>query len=121
VQDAGLRQPPGSLTPKAIHSGAGRRPSLGKRGLQPLSLSHATRIRQWVDLLAALIPGPPSITLTADQMAQELSLELVKPVNQQLQCDGCSYRVPGRRSHRRSLSASVVEAGRSKDGSIKPA
>ena len=126
MQDAGLRQPSGSPTPEAILSGAARRahagrPSqkklwnreacsavLGQQGLQPLSL--ATRVKQWADLLAALTLGSPSITLTADQMAEELPLELVEPVNEQLQCDGCSYRVRGRRPHRRSGSAAITPA-----------
>ena len=64
---------------------------LETKGHQPVSLSR--QIDQWSQLLEAMQSGSPSITSTADQMAEEMPNELVDAVNQQLAERGCSFRV----------------------------
>ncbi|QEY32734.1 hypothetical protein EVJ50_11360 [Synechococcus sp. RSCCF101] len=125
LSQAGLRLSGGAPSAEAIRTGAARRShggrttgpklwnrevcstALGARGLQPVSL--AERVRQWADLLEALVHGSPSISLSADQMAEDVPSELVEPVNRQLQHDGCSYRVRRRGLHRGGRAA--VSAG----------
>ena len=65
--------------------------ALERRGYQPVP--HAEHVGQWVDLLEAMDHGSPSITTTADQMAEELPQELVDDVNRQLTHRGCRYQV----------------------------
>jgi hypothetical protein len=48
------------------------------KGLQPVSLSR--QIDQWSQFLEAMQSGSPSITSTADQMAEEMPSELVDGV-----------------------------------------
>jgi hypothetical protein len=55
-------------------------------------------VQQWAALLSALTEGSPSISTSADQMAEELPGELVEPVNRQLRKLGCSFQVQ-RTSH----------------------
>ena len=64
---------------------------LEAKGHQPVSLSR--QIDQWSQLLEAMQSGSPSITSTADQMAEDMPSELVDGVNQQLAERGCSFRV----------------------------
>ena len=64
---------------------------LEAKGHQPVSLSR--QIDQWSQLLEAMQSGSPSITSTADQMAEEMPNELVDAVNQQLSERGCAFRV----------------------------
>ena len=64
---------------------------LEAKGHQPVSLSR--QIDQWSQLLEAMQSGSPSITSTADQMAEEMPNELVDAVNKQLSERGCSFRV----------------------------
>jgi hypothetical protein len=64
---------------------------LEAKGHQPLSLSR--QIDQWCQLLEAMQAGSPSITSTADQMAEEMPNELVDAVNKQLSELGYSFRV----------------------------
>ena len=64
---------------------------LETKGHQPVSLSR--QIDQWSQLLEAMQSGSPSITSTADQMAEDMPSELVDGVNQQLAERGCSFRV----------------------------
>ena len=77
---------------------------LEQKGYQPMSRN--VQIEQWTQLLEALQVGSPSITATADQMAEEMPTELVEDVNHQLEIRGCSYRV-SRRHHQASRSASA--------------
>ena len=65
---------------------------LNSNGYAPISRS--LQVEQWTQLLEALQLGSPSISATADQMAEEMPNELVEDVNHQLKVRGCSYRVP---------------------------
>jgi hypothetical protein len=56
-------------------------------------VSLSRQIDQWSQLLEAMQSGSPSITSTADQMAEDMPSELVDGVNQQLAERGCSFRV----------------------------
>ena len=64
---------------------------LERQGYQPVSRSQ--HIGQWTDLLEAMNAGSPSISTTADQMAEELPADLVEDVNRQLSRRGCRYQV----------------------------
>ena len=65
---------------------------LNSNGYAPISRS--LQVEQWTQLLEALQLGSPSISATADQMAEEMPNELMEDVNHQLKVRGCSYRVP---------------------------
>ena len=65
---------------------------LNSNGYTPISRS--LQVQQWTQLLEALQLGSPSISATADQMAEEMPNELMEDVNHQLKVRGCSYRVP---------------------------
>ena len=65
---------------------------LNSNGYMPISRS--LQVEQWTQLLEALQLGSPSISATADQMAEEMPNELMEDVNHQLKVRGCSYRVP---------------------------
>jgi hypothetical protein len=64
---------------------------LERCGYRPVTRSE--HIGQWTDLLEAMTAGSPSITTTADQMAEELPPDLVEDVNRQLSRRGCRYQV----------------------------
>ena len=64
---------------------------LERHGHHPVS--RAQHVNQWTDLLEAMADGSPSITTSADQMAEELPSDLVDAVNQQLNRRGCPYQV----------------------------
>ena len=109
LEQEGWRDRHGQPTPAALSAGAveQRTPhshgrsflwnadvcaqALERRGYQPLP--HSEHVGQWVDLLEAMDHGSPSITTTADQMAEELPPELVEDVNRQLSNRGCRYQV----------------------------
>ena len=109
LEQEGWRDRHGQPTPAALSAGAveQRTPhshgrsflwnadvcaqALERRGYQPLPRSE--HVGQWVDLLEAMDHGSPSITTTADQMAEELPSELVEDVNRQLSNRGCRYQV----------------------------
>ena len=55
---------------------------LEQKGYEPMSRS--LQVEQWTQLLEALQVGSPSITETADQMAEEMPGELLDDVNHQL-------------------------------------
>ena len=71
---------------------------LERCGYKPVTRSE--RISQWTDLLEAMTAGSPSITTTADQMAEELPTDLVEDVNHQLNRRGCGYQVCRQPSNR---------------------
>lgn len=50
-------------------------------------------VEQWTELLSALFVGSPSISTSAEQMAEDLPKELVGAVNSQLQKRGCPFQV----------------------------
>ena len=62
-------------------------------------MSRSLQVEQWTQLLEALQVGSPSITATADQMAEEMPGELLEDVNHQLAARGCRYRVSPRSLH----------------------
>ena len=72
---------------------------LEQKGYEPMSRS--LQVEQWTQLLEALQVGSPSITATADQMAEEMPGELLEDVNHQLAARGCRYRVSPRSLHAR--------------------
>lgn len=47
----------------------------------------------WADLLSALQQGSPSICVSAEEMADDMPQELVRPVNRELRQRGCSFQV----------------------------
>ena len=59
---------------------------LEQKGYEPMSRS--LQVEQWTQLLEALQVGSPSITATADQMAEEMPGELLEDVNHQLAARG---------------------------------
>jgi len=109
LSDAGLRDHDGQPSQRALedklayqrHPQQGSRHALWQRqgcsaileagGLVPMQ--QTTLVEQWVALLSALDAGSPSITTTAAQMADDMPLDLVEPVNQQLRAMGCSFQV----------------------------
>lgn len=54
---------------------------------------HSGLVSQWAELLSALDEGSPSISTSADQMAEDLPGDLVEPVNAELRQRGYSYQV----------------------------
>jgi hypothetical protein len=62
-------------------------------------MSRSLQIEQWTQLLEALQLGSPSITATADQMAEEMPGELLEDVNHKLAERGCRYQVTPRPLH----------------------
>ena len=70
---------------------------LEQQGYEPMSRS--LQVEQWTQLLEALQVGSPSITATADQMAEEMPGELLDDVNHQLDARGCRYRGSPRSFH----------------------
>ena len=110
LENHGWRDRRGRPTPAALEAGAASRVGphgqgrhvfwsrslctelLTSNGYTPISRS--LQVEQWTQLLEALQLGSPSISATADQMAEEMPNELVEDVNHQLKVRGCSYRVP---------------------------
>ena len=105
---AGLRDCEGHPTDQALQSGCAS-PQRQRQGGQPfwhrqhcggafqaaglVTVQRATLVQQWADLLSALAAGSPSISTSAAQMAEEMPMELLEPVNQQLRRLGCSFQV----------------------------
>ncbi len=114
---AGLREPSGRPSDQALRLGlarpataphrgratlwqqAGCQAALEREGLAPLansSLANSSLVEQWAELLWALKQGSPSISTSAEQMAEDLPRELVGAVNRQLQDKGWSFQVGSR-------------------------
>ena len=70
-------------------------------------------VEQWAVLLSALDEGSPSISTSADQMAEDLPGELVEPVNAELRLLGCSFQVqrPSRPGHAAQSKRRLEERG----------
>jgi hypothetical protein len=114
LSEAGLRDPEGQPTSRALDAGCATERERQRQGGQPfwhrqhcrrafeaaglVTVQRATLVQQWAALLSALTEGSPSISTSADQMAEELPGELVEPVNRQLRKLGCSFQVQ-RTSH----------------------
>lgn len=107
---AGLREIDGSPSAKAMHLGLARpsgqglhrgRATLWQRagcqsaleGTSPRRTRQPSLVEQWAELLWALKQGSPSISTSAEQMAEDLPQELVEPVNRQLQEKGWDFQV----------------------------
>ena len=105
---SGLRSPEGSPSAEALSSGLalcqhpgdhhqalwnrqGCAPHLERQGLVPLQ--QPTLVGLWADLLAAMQQGSPSISVSAEEMADDMPRELVRPVNRELRQRGCSFQV----------------------------
>ena len=133
LSDAGLRDSSGQPTRHALRSGCairGHQPQshgptqwhrshckavFQRAGLEPIQ--RTTLVQQWAQLLSALTDGSPSISTSADQMAEEMPGELVDSVNAELREIGCSFQVAaaGRTRHN-------AQAGRRREerGSARP-
>ena len=61
-------------------------------------MQQTTLVEQWVSLLSALDAGSPSISTSAEQMAEDMPKDLVEPVNRQLRAIGCGFQVSRPRS-----------------------
>ena len=105
---SGLRSPEGSPSAEALRSGLALcqhpgdhhqalwnrqacAPHLERQGLTPLQ--QPTLVGLWADLLAAMQQGSPSISVSAEEMADDMPRELVRPVNRELRQRGCSFQV----------------------------
>lgn len=80
-----------SPNPSAVWNAQGCGPLLQDQGLRPMAEHHL--VSQWADLLMALVQGSPSISTSAEDMANDLPEGLVTPVNQELRQRGCSFQV----------------------------
>jgi hypothetical protein len=110
---AGLREESGRPSVQALRrglakssSGAHRCGTLWERAgcraaledLGQVPLDRRNLVKQWAELLWALKQGSPSISTSAEQMAEDLPCELVDPVNRQLQDNGWDFQVRPHRS-----------------------
>ncbi len=109
LRKQGWRDQNGKPTPCALRAGAANNPGphnhtnsslwntkvcgelLKKTGYEPIS--KAMQVEQWAQLLEALVEGSPSINTTAEQMAEELPMDLINEVNQELSQRGSLFRV----------------------------
>jgi hypothetical protein len=105
---AGLRRSSGEPSAEALAAGLAMRPQPGHHQgslwllqgcaphLEALGLvpqGQPTQVSLWADLLSALLQGSPSISVSAEEMADDIPGDLVNPVNQELRQRGCSFRV----------------------------
>jgi len=114
LDQAGWLDRHGRPTPAAIEAGAAStqgpqchprgsrwnaaicRHLLEARGYKPMSRDE--QINQWVALLEAMSEGSPSIDSSAEQMAEDLPVELLDDVNAQLSRRGCRFQARRRAS-----------------------
>ena len=73
---------------------------ISSHGHRPLHRSE--QISQWVTLFEAMEEGSAAFTMSIDQMAEDLPLELIEEVNRQLSHRGCRFQVQ-RLEHSSSL------------------
>lgn len=105
---SGLRSREGEPTARALRDGIALCPHPGdhhqalwsRRGCatplerQGLELQQQrSLVGLWADLLSALQQGSPSICVSAEEMADDMPQELVRPVNRELRQRGCSFQV----------------------------
>ncbi|MCU0529868.1 MAG: hypothetical protein MUD04_10355 [Cyanobium sp. Prado107] len=124
--EAGLRLASGAPSHDALHRGLALQPLprrhnrsalwhrhscgalLERQGLRPLAQQRL--IRQWADLLEALLMGANAVSVSVEEMAGEMPPQLRRPVNQELRQRGSSLRLtqPSRRASacRAALSSS---------------
>lgn len=103
TQGLAYQHHPHSPNPSAVWNEQGCAPLLQGQGLRPMAENHL--INQWADLLAALVQGSPSISISAEEMAGDLPQELVTPVNLELKQRGCSFQVRQHAQPKRKASA----------------
>lgn len=107
--EAGLRRAGGEPSARALQHGLAqqqqphhhRQTLWSRRGCAPhleglglIPLRQRTLVDLWVDLLSTLQQGCPWISVTAEEMADEMPRELVTPVNRELRQRGFSFQVP---------------------------
>ncbi|KEF41696.1 MAG: hypothetical protein ER33_10045 [Cyanobium sp. CACIAM 14] len=105
---AGLRRSSGEPTAEALAAGLAKRPEPGdhpvslwlERGCAPhlerlglVPRSQHTLVSLWADLLSALLQGADAVSVSAEEMADDVPRDLVKPVNRELRQRGCSFRI----------------------------
>ena len=105
---SGLRSREGEPTARALRDGIALCPHPGdhhqalwsRRGCaaplerQGLELQQQrSMVGLWADLLSALQQGSPAICVSAEEMADDMPQELVRPVNRELRQRGCSFQV----------------------------
>lgn len=105
---AGLRSREGEPTALALREGIALCPHPGdhhqalwsRRGCSAPLERQGLELQQqrslvglWADLLSALQQGSPSICVSAEEMADDMPQELVRPVNRELRQRGCSFQV----------------------------
>lgn len=105
---AGLRSREGEPTARALRDGIALCPHPGdhhqalwsrlgcaapleRQGLE--LQQQRSLVGLWADLLSALQQGSPSICVSAEEMADDMPQELVRPVNRELRQRGCSFQV----------------------------
>jgi hypothetical protein len=103
TQGLAYQHHPHSPNPSAVWNEQGCAPLLQGQGLRPMAENHL--INQWADLLAALVQGSPSISISAEEMAGDLPQDLVTPVNLELKQRGCSFQVRQHAQPKRKASA----------------
>ena len=103
TQGLAYQHHPHSPNPSAVWNEQGCAPLLQGQGLRPMAENHL--ISQWADLLAALVQGSPSISISAEEMAGDPPQELVTPVNLELKQRGCSFQVRQHAQPKRKASA----------------
>ena len=126
LSDAGLRRPDGRPSRLALHRSLAKH--TGSHHLQRGALWHRSGcgavlaqqgvvllgrqrlIEQWAELLHTLVGGIEAVSTSAEEMAQELPVDLVAPVNRALQERGSSFQVQAAQARRR---ASACLAARS--------
>ncbi|MEJ6658070.1 MAG: hypothetical protein QNK79_02160 [Synechococcus sp. ArSW.bin.68] len=64
---------------------------LSTHGHRPIERSE--QISQWVRLPEAIEEGSASISMSTDQMAEDLPMDLIEGVNLQLSHQGCRFQV----------------------------
>ena len=64
---------------------------LSGHGKSPIHRSE--QISQWVTLLEAMEEGSASISMSTEQMAEDLPIDLIEGVNHQLSHRGCRFQV----------------------------
>ena len=109
LEHQGWRDRHGQPTPAALEAQAARSHGPGGRSRHTLwnktictavfkaqgykARSRHQQIRQWAQFLEAMAAGSPSISTTADQMAEDVPQDLVPAVNDQLAARGSRYRI----------------------------
>lgn len=76
---------------QALWNRSGCAPHLERQGQVPLQ--QRSLVGLWADLLSDLQQGSPAICVSAEEMADDIPRELVRPVNRALRERGCTFQV----------------------------